>query len=78
MSDKALTASIDIMRDTLAMARALVRGGRQVDLAGLEEEAAAICAALASSPPAQALPLRPAMLALVAELDALTVTMPQA
>lgn len=77
MSDKALTASIDIMRDTLAMARALVRGGRQVDLAGLEEEAAAICAALASSPPAHALPLRPAMLALVAELDALTVTMPE-
>ena len=77
MSNKALTASIDIMRDTLAMARALVRGGRQVDLVGLEEEAAAICAALASSPSAHALPLRPAMLALVAELDALTVTMPE-
>lgn len=73
----ALTTSIHTMRDTLAMARALVQGGRHVDLAGLEEEAAGICAALNAAPYDQARPLRPAMLALLNELDALALTMPE-
>ena len=77
MPDKPLPASIDTMRDTLAMARALVQAGRHVDLAGLEDEAAAICAALEAAPPDHARPLRPAMLTLLAELDALAVTMPE-
>jgi hypothetical protein len=77
MPDQPLPASIDAMRHTLAMARALVQGGRHVDLAGLEEEAAGICAALQAAPPDDARPLRPAMQALLAELDALAFTMPE-
>ena len=77
MPAKPLPASIDLLRDTLAMARALVQGGRHVDLGGLDDEAAALCAALQSAPPDHARPLRPAMLSLLAELDALAVTMPE-
>lgn len=71
-----LPASIESLRGVLAMARALVQGGRHVDLAGLEEETAQLCAALESAPD-QARPLRPALVALLAELDALAVTMPE-
>ena len=72
-----LPASIDTLRDTLAMARALVQGGRHVDLAGLDDEAATLCAALQAAPADHARPLRPALLTLLTELDALAVTMPE-
>ena len=72
-----LAESVEAMFATLAMARALVQGGRQVELAGLEDEAAIICAAIQALPAAQARPLRPAIVGLVRELDALAVALPE-
>ncbi len=71
----ATLGGIESMRDTLAMARALVEGGRTIDLAGLEAEAAAICAAVQALPIGSADALRPAMLALVREVEALAATL---
>ena len=72
-----LAGRIETLRGTLAMARALVQGGRHVDLAGLEDEAGGLCEALRTAPAPQARALRPAILALLTELDALAVTMPE-
>ena len=77
MPDTPLASQIETMRGTLAMARALVQGGRHVDLAGLEDEADGLCEALRTAPAEQARALRPAMLTLLTELDALAVTMPE-
>lgn len=71
----ATLGGIESMRDTLAMARALVEGGRTIDLAGLEAEAAAICAAVQTLPIGSGDALRPAMLALVREVEALAATL---
>jgi hypothetical protein len=71
----ATLGGIESMRDTLAMARALVEGGRSIDLTGLEAEAAAICAAIRTLPAGGADALRPAMLALVREVEALAATL---
>jgi hypothetical protein len=70
-------ASIEAMRGTLAMARALFEGGRVVELAGLELEAAGICQALDGLPHHAASALRPAMLALMREVEALAILMPR-
>ncbi|WP_353212272.1 hypothetical protein [Rhodovarius sp.] len=70
-------ASIEAMRGTLAMARALLEGGRVVELAGLEVEAAGICQALGGLPQHAARALRPAMLTLMQEVEALALLMPE-
>ncbi len=70
-------ASIEAMRGTLAMARALLEGGRMVELAGLELEAAGICQALSGLPQHAAHALRPARVALMREVEALAVLMPE-
>ena len=70
-------ASIEAMRGTLVMARALLEGGRVVELAGLDLEAAGICQALDNLPHHAARTLRPAMLALMREVEALAVLMPE-
>ena len=62
---------IDSMRGTLAVARALVESGRQVDLAGLDAGAAALCAAIAMLPPDSARPMLPALVSLLEEVDGL-------
>jgi hypothetical protein len=70
-------SSIEAMRSTLAMARALLEGGRVVELAGLELEAAGICQALDDLPHHAASALRPAILTLMREVEALAVLMPE-
>ena len=59
------------MRGTLAVARALVESGRQVDLTGLDAGTAALCAAIAMLPVEAARPMLPALVALLAEVDGL-------
>ena len=64
-------AAIEEMRGTLAVARALVQAGRQVDLTGLDAGAAALCAAISMLPVEAARPMLPALVALLAEVDSL-------
>jgi hypothetical protein len=64
-------AAIESMRGTLAVARALVEAGRQVDLTGLDAGAAALCAAISMLPPDAARSMLPALVALLAEVDGL-------
>jgi hypothetical protein len=58
---EAVRAAIDSLGGTVAVARALVEGGRRVDLAGLERDCAMLCAALMSLQPHDARRLRPAL-----------------
>jgi hypothetical protein len=58
---EAVRSAIDSLGGTVAVARALVEGGRRVDLAGLERDCAVLCAALMSLDPPEARRLRPAM-----------------
>ncbi len=76
MPTLATLGSIETMRATVAMARALVETGREVDLAGLEDEAAALCQALSALPAHAGRAMRPAMLSLIWEVEALAVIIP--
>ncbi len=68
----AVLAAAEAMDTMLSVAIGFVRAGRQVDLAGLEQQAARLCAA-ALGCPADAHPmLRAALIPLVPRLDALT------
>jgi hypothetical protein len=69
-------AAIESLHGTVLMARALVSTGRQIDLAGLDAEAATLCAAVALLPPSTARPLRPALEALAREVDGLAAVLP--
>jgi hypothetical protein len=69
-------AAIESMRGTLAVARALVEAGRQVDLTGLDAGAAALCAAIAMLPTEAARPMLPSLVALLAEVDGLVAALP--
>lgn len=64
-------AAIEALRRTVQMARALVQGGRRIDLAGLDGEAAALCTAVTLLPAETSRPLLPALEALVREVDGL-------
>jgi len=64
-------ACLEQFSHTVGIARSLVQAGRRVDLAGLEGEMGFICARTLDLPPEQGRGLRPALLALRAELDAL-------
>ena len=68
-------AAIDVLHDTIVMARILATNGRQIDLAGLDAEAATLCAMIGEMPRDRARLLRPAMEALAAEVDGLTLTL---
>ncbi|WP_424813853.1 hypothetical protein [Roseococcus sp. YIM B11640] len=46
----ATMAAIESLHGTVAMARALVMTGREIDLQGLDQEAARLCAAVACLP----------------------------
>ncbi len=72
---RAALSDIATMRDTLNMARALVTAGREIDLNGLEDEAAALCRAVSALPPGSAEEVLPAMRALVREVEALAATL---
>lgn len=72
----AVLAAIESLGGTLAMARALVEGGRQVDLTGLDREVASLCAAVVATRPDAARPLRPALEALRAQVDRVAAALP--
>ena len=68
-------AAIEALYDTIVMARILVTTGRQIDLAGLDAEAAALCVTIAAIPQHRARLLRPAMEALALEVDGLALAL---
>lgn len=69
-------AAIDSLRGTVTMARVLVQSGRTVDLAGLDGEAATLCQQVAKLPRALGARLRPALEALVRDIEGLAATLP--
>ena len=69
--------AIEAMDGTLIMARALVEGGRRIDLAGLDREAGRICAAVMALDVEEAKRLRPALEALRRQVDGLSVSLRQ-
>ena len=73
----ATLAAIDSMQGTLTMARALVLAGREVDLAGLDREAARLCAAVACLPGDSGQALLGSLMGLTREVDLLSVCMPE-
>ena len=56
----------------LRMTRALVAGGRNVDLMGLERQVGLLCAKSLDLPPEQGRALRPVLINLLADLDTLS------
>ena len=65
-------ALADGVSATLRIARGLIEGRRQVDLAGLEAMVGLLCARTLDLAPEQGRALRPRLLLLLAELDGLT------
>ena len=57
---------------TLGIARSLVQAGKQVDLTGLDAELGYVCARALDLPPDEGRGLRPELIRLRAELDALS------
>ncbi len=57
---------------SLSVARALVRGGRQVDLAGIQDGVGRLCAKSLDLEPAEARAMLPALEEVRLQLDALT------
>jgi hypothetical protein len=73
---EAVLAAIDSLHGTVTMARVLVQSGRTIDLAGLDAEAMMLCAAVAGLPKSTGKLLRPALEALVREVEGLAATLP--
>ena len=69
-------AAIEALYDTVVMARVLAANGRQIDLAGLDTEAATLCATVKQMPRHRAKLLRPALEALAQEIDGLAAALP--
>ena len=68
----AAEALADGVSATLRIARGLIEGHRQVDLAGLEAMVGWLCARALDLPPEQGRALRPRLALLLTELDDLT------
>ena len=62
---------------TIALATALTKAGRRVDLAGLEHAVGVLCAKTLDLMPNEGRALRPALIELVRALDALMAAMPR-
>lgn len=58
---EAVRAAIDSLGGTIVVASALVDGGRQIDLTGLERDCAVVCAAVMTLDAPEARRLRPAL-----------------
>ncbi len=71
----AIFQSIDRIVGALAMTRALVDAGREVDLAGLDAEIGAVCAGLPDLPREWGRASVPALRALLGHVDALRTAM---
>ena len=63
------------VRHTIAIARALASAGRPLDLAGLDDAVGVLCAKTLDLPPADGRAARPALAAILAELDLLGATL---
>jgi hypothetical protein len=72
----AVRAAIEGMGGTIAIAQALVMGGRQVDLEGLDRDGAALCTAVMMLERQDGRLLIPALEALVRQLHDLTEAIP--
>jgi hypothetical protein len=70
-----VTAAIEAFAGTIALARALIEGGRQLDLEGLDRDATALCAAVMALEREAARALRPALEALLRQVDGLAAEM---
>jgi hypothetical protein len=68
---EAVRAAIATLEGTVAVARALVEGGRRVDLEGLDRDATSLCAAVLALGPDHARGLRPALEALLRQVEGL-------
>lgn len=66
-----VTLLLDQLGGMLKLARVLAQSRRPLDLQGLAELAGRACAASLDLPPAQGRAMRPRLLALLAEVDAL-------
>ena len=69
---EAVSAAIDSMGGTVALAHALVEGGREVDLEGLDQDAKALCVAVMTLEREEARRLRPALEALLRQVNELS------
>jgi hypothetical protein len=74
---KASLATIESLQAMLRVATALVEAGRRIDLSGLEVEAARLCSAIGVMAQGEARPLRPALEALLRDLDRLAAALPR-
>jgi hypothetical protein len=68
-------ACLEQFSRTLGIARSLVRAGKTVDLTGLDAEMGYVCARTLDLPPEDGRALRPKLIGLRAELDALSVAL---
>ncbi len=71
-------AAVESLQAILRVAGALLHGGREVDLAGLEEDAARVCLAAGLLPRDAAAALRAALEATLRDLDHVTAALMQA
>ncbi|SHI81914.1 hypothetical protein SAMN02745194_01157 [Roseomonas rosea] len=67
----AVLAAVDELHGVLSVAEALLLAGRRLDLQGLDQEVAAICAAATLLPPEQGRATRPALCELLAQVEGL-------
>jgi hypothetical protein len=73
--DSSLTEAIGATAAMLRLAEGIVAAGRQVDLAGLEDRIGLVCAQALDLPPDEGVRLRPGLVALLRDLDALAVAL---
>jgi hypothetical protein len=66
---EAVQAAIEALGGTVTVARALIEGGRRIDLEGLDRDATALCAAVMTLEREAAQHLRPALEALLRQVE---------
>jgi len=71
-ADTRVAFLLDQIAGMLRLARALAEAGRPLDLGGLQDLAGRACAAALDLPPDQGRATRPVLVAVLAEVDALT------
>jgi len=69
---EAVRAAIEALGGTVTVAKALVEGGRRIDLAGLDRDATALCAAVLTLATDDARALRPALETLLRQVEGLS------
>ncbi|MCR0980671.1 hypothetical protein [Roseomonas populi] len=67
----AVLTAVDELHGVLSLAEALLLGGRDLDLQGLEGEVATLCDAALALPPEEGRATRPALTGLLAQVNGL-------